>query len=183
MTHAREIFEYFATALSYPAYPGHNFRDAVLRLGEVLAADPSYAPAAELVRSFGAETARLSDTELEELYTRTFDLTPDISLETGWQLFGEAYERGSFLVKMREMLRSLGIAESGELPDHMTYMLRAVGRLPDARGRELVGTYLSKSLSKIMKHFPEKDNPYLDVLRALSLVFETFSTVTEDVQT
>jgi len=183
MTHMPDIFEHAATALSYPASPENNFREAVRQLGDALAADPSYAPAAELVKSFETEMTRLSDTQLEELYTRTFDLTPDISLETGWQLYGEAYERGSFLVKMREMLRSLKITETGELPDHMTYMLRALGRLPVEEGRELVKKYLSKSLSKIIKNFPDKDNPYLRLLRALSLVFEKYSTVMEDVQT
>ncbi len=41
----------------------------------------------------------------EELYTRTFDLNPVCALEIGWHLFGEDYERGAFLVRMRDQLR------------------------------------------------------------------------------
>jgi len=174
----REIFDAAATALSYP---GTGLREAVRRLGDTLAAEPSLAPAAELVRSFETEMTALDDTGLEELYTRTFDLTPDISLETGWQLYGEAYERGSFLVRMREMLRSLGIAETGELPDHLTYMLKALGRLPEDEAGELVRTYLSKSLSKIISHFPERENPYLRLLTAVSRLFEHATHPVEDV--
>lgn len=177
MTARREFFEHAATVLSYP---GKDFRESVRRMGDALAGEPPDASAAGLVRAFATEMNRLTDTQLEELYTRTFDLTPEISLETGWQLYGEAYERGSFLVAMRKMLRDLGIAETGELPDHLTYLLRAVGRLPADEGRELVGKYLSKSLAKILDRFPQGDNPYRKLLEAISVVFENSSTMAED---
>lgn len=172
------LFECAAAALSYPA---KNYRESVLGFAEALGSDPAQAQAADLVRAFIMETSLMKLTDLEELYTRTFDLTPDISLETGWQLYGEAYERGSFLVKMRETLRSLGIEETGELPDHLSYMLLALGRMNADAGEELVRKYLSISLSKIIKHFTDTKNPYLKLLRAIALVFETFSNVKEDV--
>ena len=39
--------------------------------------------------------------ELEELYAATFDSSDDCALEVGWHLYGEAYQRGVFLVEMR----------------------------------------------------------------------------------
>jgi len=173
----REMFDAAATALTYP---GPGLREAVRRLGDAVAADPALASVAELVRSFETELTAIDDTQLEELYTRTFDLTPDVSLETGWQLYGEAYERGNFLVKMREMLRTLGIDETGELPDHLTYMLRALGRLPGMEARDLVRMYLSKSTSKIVKGFADDENPYLKLLTAISRLFEQYALPVED---
>jgi len=53
-----------------------------------------------LLEQFRAQAAAMSLEELQELYTRTFDLSPLCSLEAGWQLYGEDYARGSFLVYM-----------------------------------------------------------------------------------
>ncbi|HLB01069.1 MAG TPA: molecular chaperone TorD family protein [Bacteroidota bacterium] len=175
-----DLFDCAAAALTYP---GENFRESVRGLAEALGADPAGGRAADLVRAFEAETSRNDCAQLEELYTRTFDLTPGISLETGWQLYGESYERGSFLVKMRGMLRSLGIEEKGELPDHLSYMLMALGRLPVDEAGELVRKYLSKSLSKIIGNFTDAGNPYLKLLRTVSLVFEKYAIVKEDAHT
>src|SRR6266568_3182701 len=60
------------------------------------------------------------DPARQELYVQTFEFNPACTLELGWHLFGENYERGEFLVRMREQLRRHGIAESNELPDHLT---------------------------------------------------------------
>ena len=49
--------------------------------------------------------------DLEELFTRTFDINPQCTLELGWQLYGEDYNRGAFLVRMRELMREKGVEE------------------------------------------------------------------------
>jgi nitrate reductase delta subunit len=67
-------------------------------------------------RSFVSEIEKMGVTDLEEFYTRTFDINPVSALEIGWHLYGEQYERGAFLVKMRELSRTLGVEESTSLP-------------------------------------------------------------------
>ena len=37
--------------------------------------------------------------QIQELYTRTFDINPVCTLEIGWHIFGEDYARGALLVK------------------------------------------------------------------------------------
>lgn len=110
--------------------------------------------------------------ELEELYTRTFDINPIATLEIGWHLFGETYERGAFLVKMRELLRQYAIEESSELPDHITHCLMAVGRMPKNEAAEFVSKYLHPSLDKILEGFQGKENPYEHLLLALKNFIE-----------
>ena len=83
------------------------------------------------------EFAEFDPAGLEELYTRTFDINPVCSLETGWHLFGEDYNRGAFLVRMRGLLRQHGIEEGAELTDHLESALRVLSVMEprSVRGR------------------------------------------------
>lgn len=89
------------------------------------------------------------DAAQQELYVQTFEFNPACTLEIGWHLFGENYERGEFLVRMREQLRRHGIAESTELPDHLTHLLPLAGRMEHDEGAQLAGEFLLPALAKI----------------------------------
>ncbi|MHC5011468.1 MAG: nitrate reductase molybdenum cofactor assembly chaperone [Planctomycetota bacterium] len=105
-------------------------------------------------------------TALEERFTRTFDWSPERCLEIGWHLYGENYDRGAFLVQMRDLLRHAGLDESGELPDHLGRLLLAVARLPADDTEPLVRERLIPALEKIRAGFKDDDNPFADVVRA-----------------
>lgn len=114
----------------------------------------------------------LSREELEELYTQTFDINPVSSLEIGWHLFGETYERGTFLVKMRETLRELAVEESSELPDHITHILLAISRMEGEEQSEFSEIFLAPALNKIIDAFEGKNNPYENLLRIISILIK-----------
>lgn len=114
----------------------------------------------------------LSREELEELYTQTFDINPVSSLEIGWHLFGETYERGTFLVKMRETLRELAVEESSELPDHITHILLAISRMEGEEQSEFSEMFLAPALNKIIDAFEGKSNPYENLLRIISILIK-----------
>jgi nitrate reductase assembly molybdenum cofactor insertion protein NarJ len=101
----------------------------------------------------------------QELYVQTFEFNPACTLEIGWHLFGENYERGEFLVRMREQLRRHGIGESTELPDHLTHLLPLIGRMERADAAELAGQFILPALGKIRDAL--KDNPYRTTLAAI----------------
>lgn len=117
--------------------------------------------------AFLAATGAMDVAELEELFTRTFDINPVCSLELGWHLYGETYQRGSFLVSMRETLRALEIPESTELPDHLSHALSAVGRMDEGEARAFVNQYLLPALRKMLEGFASSTNPFEHVLRAV----------------
>ena len=122
------------------AYPREGYRARVAECRDLLASGDSEAAAA--VRAFCETTEHLNDAELEELYTRTFDLNPVCTPEVGWHIYGEQYRRGRFLVQARDLLKVVGIEERGELPDHLMSLLPAVARLKpdDAEGlRQVLG--------------------------------------------
>jgi nitrate reductase molybdenum cofactor assembly chaperone len=105
--------------------------------------------------------------QLEELFVGTFDLNPVCVLEIGWHLYGDNYDRGAFLVKMRERLRQYGVAETSELPDHLTHVLALLARM-DA---EDAGAFATKSvlpaLDKMLAGIAGKGSPFEFLLRAL----------------
>ncbi len=118
--------------------------------------------------AFAAATGSLSAEEFEELYTRTFDINPISSLEIGWHLYGETYERGSFLVKMRQLLKRLEIPESTELPDHLSHILLALEKLGTSKeADELASQFVAPALAKILEGFKDKQSPYEHLLFAL----------------
>ena len=111
--------------------------------------------------------------ELQELFTRTFDMNPVCSLELGWHLFGENYERGLLLVRMREELRRFGINESTELPDHLTHVLELLGRMDHDRAADFAGACVLPALKKMIEAFCGKANPFERVLLAVRVFLQS----------
>ncbi len=151
-------------------YPSDSYRE---RLDQCVSVLIEQEPQAALcIGRFSARTEGLTVEALQELFTQTFDLDPVCSLEVGWQLYGEEYARGNFLVAMRSLLREHGIKESGELPDHLVHLLPLLDRLEGPDKNEVIGQYITPALAKMLKPFEGKKNPYEEVLRAMELLLE-----------
>jgi nitrate reductase delta subunit len=151
-------------------YPGDGYPDAAQLCLDALSKNDH--EAAMLLGRFLLQTRDLSVEELQELYTATFDLDPKCALEVGWHLFGENYERGEFLVKMRGELRRLGIGESTELPDHITHALEAIVRMEPDEGSEFATACLFPALDKMYAGLQGKSNPFEHVLLAVMRVLK-----------
>jgi len=152
-------------------YPGDGYRRHVDGCAAVLAGFS--AEAAGEMAAFAEEVADLQREELEELYTRTFDLDPASCLDLGWHLYGEAYERGRFLVRIRGLLREHGVRENGELPDHLTNVLPLLGHMDLQPASELAREAVLPALRAMREALEKADNPYCHVLAAArSLVTE-----------
>ena len=158
----REAYDSLSELLRYPQ-PGYAaFWNRAIGIIE-----QSHADAAETLKSFVAETAELDLEELEELYTRSFDLNPATTLEVGWHLWGDAYERGRFMAKMRERLSELDICEGGELPDHLTSVLQLLPRIDDDKMDWWANEYLIRALGRMRKPLKDTTNPYRHLLDAI----------------
>ncbi len=115
--------------------------------------------------AFAARVGALTTTALQERFIETFDLNAACTLEIGWHLFGEHYERGEFLVRLRGRLREAGIPESGELPDHLQHVLPLVARFEPQTAAAFVDQHLAPALERIAGAMPA-DNPFSDLLHA-----------------
>jgi nitrate reductase delta subunit len=102
--------------------------------------------------------------EIEELYTLAYDLNPVCALEIGWHLYGEQYERGNFLVRTRDLLAHLEIFEVIELPDHLSLMLAALGRLEGEQQQAFAARFVVPALRRMADGSRSSDNPMLKLI-------------------
>ena len=145
-------------------YPEARLQDRIESCtGLVAAVDGE---AAEHLREFNRRIAGKTLSELEEMYIQTFDMNPTRTLDLGWQLFGEDYNRGIFLVKVRQEMKRLDIAETHELPDHITQVLRVLGRMEPDKAEDFAVSCVLPALRKTCSAVPE-DNPYRPLVEAV----------------
>lgn len=126
--------------------------------------------AAKAMAAFGAHVERCDTWELEELYTRTFDINPQCALEVGWHLFGEDYARGTLLVRLRGELRDRGLRESAELPDHIVHVLAVVAAMEPWEGQRLVHACVLPAATKMHAALQKASSPYRHVIDCLLIV-------------
>lgn len=159
-------FEALAALLAYPR-PDYAARLAACRGALVEAGG---ADAIGHLDAFASRVDGFTLEEIQERFTGTFDLNPACTLDVGWHLFGEQYERGAFLVEMREALRAHGVPESVELPDHLTHLLTLLGRLDPARAADLATRAVAPALERILSAMGGTDNPFEHLLGAIAIM-------------
>ena len=156
-----EINPYFllAEAFCYPA-PG---RLAALQGG--MKALPENIRK-ESMQAFLDKIGRLSLGEWEELHTRTLDLNPPAAPYVGFQIWGEAYQRGVFLSLLNREMAENNINLEGELPDHLIPVLRYLGQVSEPMPEliDILVPAIQRMLASLRKADPS--NPYLELLEA-----------------
>ncbi len=151
-------------------YPDGNYLETARQCHRAVAVrEPDVAA---LLARFLDRMEGLSTEAQQELFTATFDLNPSCALEVGWHLFGENYERGAFLVKMRQQLTRFGLSDPGELPDHLKLVLAVLGRMPAEEAEEFASVCLSPALAKMRANLAGKSNPFEAALDAIALLVE-----------
>lgn len=153
----------FSQILDYPTGPMNGLFD---ECNAELASE--FPDADELLLKFRDVTAGTSLGVLEELYTNTFDLRPDCTMNLGYHLFGDDSRRGVFLAELKERMERSGIAIGVELPDHLSLVLRYVDAAEEERS-VLVQDCLLPALSRMTGVLESGGNPYQFVLRSLML--------------
>lgn len=149
-------------------YPGEDYLDVALRCHHAVGVtEPD---SATLLAPFLDRMRDLSIEARQELFTATFDLNPACAPEVGWHLFGENYERGAFLIKMRQQLTGFDLSDSGELPDHLSLALAVLGRMPAEEAGEFASACLLPALGRMRASLAGKDNPFEVVLEAITLL-------------
>lgn len=148
----------YAAAADLLAYPSPERRTAHLRGADVLAQLlPECAGALAPLRALLdlPETA-----PAEESYCEAFDHCGDRALEIGWHVFGENYARGSFLVFLRERLRAARFDEAGELPDHLSAILRVAPVLDEGAAATVLDELTVPAVRRILDGFGDRGNPW-----------------------
>lgn len=151
------------------AYPQGTHTCTIQDLGPDLM--PACPEATEALNRFAEALADLTAEQQQELFVRTFDLNPLCCLEVGWQLHGDHYERGRFLADMRSALRQFNIAESTELPDHLSHILTLLARMSGEQAAAFAADVVLPAVDKMCASLQEaSDNPYRELLQAVRAV-------------
>jgi nitrate reductase delta subunit len=153
------LLESIAGLLTYPDERYHDIATSAATSATVESAAPLVA--------FANATRDYTVVELQELYIQTFDLNPVCSLEVGWHLFGENYDRGILLVRMRGLLEIHGIPESTELPDHLTHALLLLDRMSDEQSLDFAAACVVPALHKMSAAIDGKENVFEPVLESI----------------
>jgi len=134
------------------SYPDAEFAGKVREVQAFL--DGSCADAADELREFTEFVSQASLVELEELYTRSFDVQAITTLDLGYVLFGDDYKRGELLVNLSKEHRQAGVDCGSELPDHLPNVLRLLDAMQKSPLREeLVEKIIGPALRKIIGEF------------------------------
>ena len=165
----RKLYPLFAEILEYPTCSLYECFDECISL--LLGWDHE---AARLLRRFESTLARVPLTEMQEIYTRTFDLQPACFPYAGYHLFGEDYRRGLFMAGLKRQYLSHGFSAGKELPDHLAVILRFLAETSrDKENEELIHEGMIPALEKMLATgLREGDNPYREVLQALLLTLQ-----------
>lgn len=160
MTNHQNRYDVFADLLEYPA--------------EHWAVPIGIAGETDSLANFRCGIEALSVSDLQELYTRTFDLNPVCTLEIGYHLFGENYKRGEFLANLRETEAAFALGQENQLPDYLPVLLRLLTKLPDEELRiSLISDCLIPAIEKMLRPLRESENPYRFLLEAVRATLQT----------
>ena len=163
-------------------YPDSTYHARVVQAIDALA-QAGHEDAVAPMEQFSQWVASRSQSELEEGYTQTFDLSPKCSAEVGWHVFGEDYARGAFMVEIRQLLREYEVPEDTELPDHISHMLLLIDAMATYAGRHgiadrataeaalrIIDDAINLALEKMLEALEKNASDFLPLMRATSSV-------------
>ncbi len=130
--------------------------------------------AGQELNKFQSLVGELPLSEMEELYTRTFDIVPICNLYVSAHLYGdENYERGALMHRLKERYEASSFDTEGELPDHLSVLLRFAPLFEPDELKEIVEYCLKVPVKEMVRSLEESSNPYSHVLKAVAEVLES----------
>ena len=115
-----------------------------------------YPEAAKIVEEFLQLLPEDNLDEMQELYTRSFDVQSITTLDLGYVLFGDDYKRGELLSNLNREHVKYENSCGGELADHLPNVLRLFSKLQD---EELVDDLLHFIIFPAVVKMIEEFNP------------------------
>lgn len=148
-------YAHYCDAAELLDFPGPGFANRGRALADFLR--DNYPDAAVEVEHF-LDAIPQRTLDLQELYTRTFDVQAVTTLGTGYVLFGDDYKRGALLSNLNREHNDAENDCRGELADHLPNVLRLMPKLKDQNLlEELVEQILVPALMLMIREFdPER---------------------------
>lgn len=130
-------------------YPAAGFAGALTEL-EAYCRETLPAQAGKVSAAL-KEAEKFSAAGLEEIYADLFYIKPLVSLDIGYQLFGDERKRVEFLLHIKGLQQRYAVDCGTELPDSLPNVLTLLSRMEEGEDRdELVNMALSAALARIL---------------------------------
>jgi len=152
MNDLAKFYNEFSEVLNYP-YEG--YKDKLENSNLLL--QNLYPDESENLSDFYKFVQEKKDTELEELYVRTFDVQAVCCLDVGYAMFGEDYKRGQFMAELKGMYRDHQLETNSELPDFLPNILKLLTHLEYGDACELVSSMIVPAIDKMIESFKENE--------------------------
>jgi nitrate reductase assembly molybdenum cofactor insertion protein NarJ len=143
-------------------YPQRNYPRWVQSVYDILAGRYVLAAAeidvfAKSLPTEGKPFSQEALDEVQEIFTRSFDVQAITTLSVGYVMFGDDYKRGELLVNLNRELRQAGIDCGSELPDHLPTVLRLMARWEDRElAKEFAEEILHPALERVIAEFGQR---------------------------
>ncbi|MBK9144043.1 MAG: molecular chaperone TorD family protein [Candidatus Melainabacteria bacterium] len=156
-------------------YPGESFFEDAERVAVILQENRPRAAAS--IRKFLANTGEKNPkdpvSEMEELFTRTFDIAPIVCPYITAHIYGdENFDRGRLMSALSSKFLERGFAPGAELPDHIAVLLRFAPYLDEEELTELSELCLRQPIAAMTDSLRDAGSPYLYVFEALQTTIE-----------
>ena len=170
------LYKLYASLLSYPK---EDIKEVAAECASILSSGSDYTnDAVKELEVFVKEAFKMPLDDLEGIYSYTFELSADHTLDLAFHLF-DGFKRANVLVSIKQMYKANGFPydrlAGGELPDNLTVVLKFLSGLEDQElKKDFRENMLIKALEKLTKGFDShKENIYGNIIRSLLLVIDT----------
>ena len=146
-------------------YPSGAFQERYEEAND--AAGAFSADATGALDEFWRELTGLSTEHAQELYSRSFDLSPVCVPYASVHLFGaESFKRAELMTGLIATYERVGFDRGTELPDHIALLLQCAPRFEADEWDDLAGLVLSPALEKMVDALTKAGSPWRHVARA-----------------
>ncbi len=154
--------EHYITLSRLFDYPDESYNLLVQNMIKELA--PKYPDASKELEAF-AKLLPTSIYQLQELYTKSFEVQAVTSLEIGYLLYGDDYTRGEVMVHLNKEHREVGNELGTELSDHLANVLRLFPKMKDESIiNDLVTMMIAPAIEVMMREYSPKNMEAKDKL-------------------
>lgn len=172
MVAAPRTIDMYTALADFLAYPEGENRTDLAAWSDYVRGE--YPTAATHLDRFLRETEHLSAEELQEIYTRAFDVAPQCIPYLSVYLFGaESFKRAELMAGLKEVYERGGFDCGQELPDHLAVVLRCASAFSHEEWNELMGWCAPGPIKAMIAGLKQASSPYLHVLLAIRHVLQT----------
>lgn len=154
--HENSPYEHVAKLFDYPSrdYPTWVQATYDLLAGRYVLAAAHISAFASILPTKGEPFSQEALDEVQEVFTRSFDVQAITTLSVGYLMFGDDYRRGELMVNLTREHTAAGVDCGSELADHLPNVLRLLARWEDRElAEEFVVEILHPALEAMISEF------------------------------